>query len=406
MSMEAIKISAMVHRGKECMTLEFSVSPKIQQALRRTGIVKWSKTHRCWYAELSRENYLCITTAMSGLATIDNVAISEYLLAKKQQPAAAGAARIPAAGNDVKPGGERKPGERLIPEWRAVGRINRQVLADMRQQLLLKAYSPHTIKTYLNEMSQLLLMLGDVPANRLQPEHLKRYLVYCYEKLELSENTLHSRINAMKFYYEQVLGRDKFFREIPRPKKRQQLPGVFSKEEIALIIKAAGNMKHKVMLMLSYAAGLRISEVVKLKVTDIDSRRKCILIKQAKGKKDRMAGLSPVLLVMLREYYTMYRPDPKGYLFAGQETNAPYSTRSLQLVLAAAKRKAGVLKPGSIHALRHSFATHLLEKGTDVVMIQKLLGHTNIKTTLQYLHVTNRDLLQVISPLDDLKLDE
>ena len=159
------------------------------------------------------------------------------------------------------------------------------------------------------------------------------------------------------------------------------------------------------MLMLTYGSGLRVSEVVSLKSKDIDSKRMCILITQAKGKKDRMVSLSPVLLVMLREYWKKYKPLKNGFLFEGQIKRQPYSTRSLQLILAAAKRKAGIIKPGSIHALRHSFATHLLDKGTDVTMIMKLLGHNDIKTTLRYLHITNRDMLQIISPLDDLNLD-
>jgi integrase/recombinase XerD len=183
-----------------------------------------------------------------------------------------------------------------------------------------------------------------------------------------------------------------------------QLPKFFSQEDITAIIKAAGNIKHKTMLMLAYASGLRVSEVVNIRSTDIDSKRMSILIRQAKGKKDRIVALSPVLLVMLREYWKQVKPDKHGYLFQGQNKGEPYSTRSLQLVLASAKRKAGVLKPGSIHALRHSFATHLLDKGTDVTMIMKLLGHNDIKTTLRYLHVTNRDMLQIISPLDDLSL--
>lgn len=158
------------------------------------------------------------------------------------------------------------------------------------------------------------------------------------------------------------------------------------------------------MLMLAYSAGLRVSEVVRIKTRHIDSVRMCLLVEQAKGKKDRMVSLSPVLLVMLREYWKQYQPPRHGYLFEGQWKGSPYSTRSLQLILQAAKERAGIVKPGSIHALRHSFATHLLDKGADVVMIMKLLGHNDIKTTLRYLHVSNRDLLQVISPLDNLKL--
>jgi integrase/recombinase XerD len=271
--------------------------------------------------------------------------------------------------------------------------------------LTLKAYGASTIRTYSNEFMQLLQLIKDKPVHELTPDDLRRYMVYCYEKLKLTENTLHSRINALKFYFEQVLGRDKFFWELPRPKKQFQLPRFFNQNEITAIIKAAGNIKHRTMLMLAYSSGLRVSEVVNLKTNDIDRSRMCILIRQAKGKKDRMVTLSPVLLVMLREYENKAKPDKQGYLFPGQYKEEPYSTRSLQLVLAAAKTKAGILKPGSMHALRHSFATHLLDKGTDVTMIMKLLGHNDIKTTLRYLHVTNRDMLQIISPLDDLKLD-
>ena len=159
------------------------------------------------------------------------------------------------------------------------------------------------------------------------------------------------------------------------------------------------------MLMLAYSAGLRVSEIVSLKTYQIDSKRMTILIRQAKGKKDRMASLSPVLLVMLREYALQYKPDRKGYLFEGSIKGRHYSTRSVQEVIQAAKNKAGIIKPGSIHVLRHSFATHLIDRGTDVSMIQKLLGHNDIKTTLRYLHTSNKDLLKIISPLDDLNLE-
>jgi len=158
------------------------------------------------------------------------------------------------------------------------------------------------------------------------------------------------------------------------------------------------------MLMVAYSSGLRVSEVVALKPGHIDSGRMCLHIVQAKGKKDRMVPLSPVLLVMLRDYWQNWTPKPKTYLFEGQEPDSPYTTRSLQLVLSQAKERANVFKPGSIHALRHSFATHLLDKGTDIMMIMKLLGHNDLKTTLRYLHVSNRDLLGIVSPLDTLKL--
>ena len=208
-------------------------------------------------------------------------------------------------------------------------------------------------------------------------------------------------MNALKFYYEQVLRREKFFWEIPRPKKRLILPKIISKERIAALINAIENKKHKTIIMLTYACGLRVSEVVSLKVNNIDSARRVIYVINAKGKKDRVVTLSPSMLIMLREYYKVYKP--KEHLFEGQFENEHLSERSIQAVIQRAKLKAGIRQPGSMHMLRHSFATHLLEKGIDVTFIQKLLGHNNIKTTLGYLHVTNKDLVNIISPLEDIE---
>jgi site-specific recombinase XerD len=272
------------------------------------------------------------------------------------------------------------------------------------QQLQLKAYSASTIRTYRTEFLQLLKLLKSNPVNELTVGDIKRYMVYAMQQIGINEHTAHSRLNALKFYFEQVLGREKFFWEIPRPKKPLELPRIFNQDEIAAIINSIKNKKHKAMLMLAYSGGLRASEVVSIKTYDIDSKRMIIFIRQAKGKKDRVVSLSPVLLVMLREYALEYKPDKTGYLFEGITKGTHYSTRSLQEVLKAAKSKARIIKPGSVHSLRHSFVTHLIDKGTDVTMIQKLLGHNDLKTTLRYLHTSNKDLLKIISPLDDLKI--
>ncbi|MFT3704174.1 MAG: tyrosine-type recombinase/integrase [Agriterribacter sp.] len=213
--------------------------------------------------------------------------------------------------------------------------INWQVLHKMKQHLVLKAYSPSTIKTYLNELNAFLQTIRHHAAEDFTVQRLKDYLQYCATTLKLSENTLHSRMNALKFYYEQVLHKEKFFWEILRPKKQQLLPSFFNQNEITAIIKAAGNLKHKTMLMLAYASGLRISEVVNIQVKDIDSKRMCILIRQAKGKKDRIVLLSPVLLGMLRAYWKKGGLDRNGFLFPGQNKTEPYNTRSLQLVIAS-----------------------------------------------------------------------
>ncbi len=388
-----ITLQPLHHRGQESIALYYKNDPGLNRQVRMLAQAKWSRTHGCWYVPLSKKSYSEICSRLKNAATIITDELRDYL--EKRKDIKATIVEMPLHTHS-------KPLPASIA-W-DLSPKNLGELKKMVDQMKLKAYSRSTIITYRNEFLQLLQLLKGKPVNNLTPEDLRRYMIYAMEKEGIKENTAHSRLNALKFYFEQVLGREKFFWDIPRPKKQVQLPRFFNQDEITLIIKAAGNIKHKVMLMLAYASGLRVSEVAVIKVMDIDSKRMCIRISQAKGKKDRIVALSPVLLVMLREYWKGGKLDKNGYLFPGQYKGEPYSSRSIQLVLAAAKKKAGVMKPGSIHALRHSFATHLLDKGTDVTMIQKLLGHNDIKTTLRYLHVTNRDILQVISPLDDLKL--
>jgi site-specific recombinase XerD len=280
--------------------------------------------------------------------------------------------------------------------------VNGHVIPAMKQQLKLKAYSASTITTYLNEMTQLLATLGGIPADELEAYHLKHYLVYCFETLHLKENTLHSRINALKFYYEQVLGKEKFFWEIPRPKKPVRLPRLLNEDELAKLFNALSNRKHKALLFTIYSAGLRVSEVVNLKISDIDSKRMQIFVRRAKGKKDRYVNLSPVLLDILRNYIKECKPKPIEFLFESVQTLTAYPTRTVQQIFGNAKRKAGIRKEVGIHSLRHSFATHLLDKGTDIRYIKDLLGHFNIKTTERYLHVSRKQLVNVTSPFDDL----
>lgn len=302
---------------------------------------------------------------------------------------------------------ELPPAVRSLPvsPWTASEKImpaNQQVLPEMRQQLLLKAYSASTIKTYINEMAQFLSAIKNRSTSGMGPDILKRYLVYCYETLGLSENTLHSRINALKFYYEQVLKREKFFWEIPRPKKPMQLPKLLNENELSRLFNALTNKKHKAMLFTAYSSGLRVSEVAALKIADIDSSRMQIFVENAKGKKDRYVNLSPVLLDILRSYIKEYRPRPVFYLFESEKTGTAYPTRTVQQVFNNAKSRAGIRKEVGIHSLRHSFATHLLDKGTDIRYIKDLLGHFNIKTTERYLHVSRKSLVNIVSPLDDM----
>jgi integrase/recombinase XerD len=199
-----------------------------------------------------------------------------------------------------------------------------------------------------------------------------------------------------------VLNRERFFFEIPRPKKPLKLPNVLAISQVEKLFSKLENLKHKTMLYLTYSAGLRVSEVVNLRIKDIHSERMVINIKGGKGKKDRMVILSEGILDLLRRYFSVYRP--KDWLFEGQYRGSQYSARSLQQVFHRAKDDAKILQDVTFHSLRHSYATHLHESGTDIKLIQELLGHNDLKTTLRYTHVSTRTLTNIQSPFDKLNL--
>lgn len=394
--MQTVALRPLFHRGQEVIAIEFSKSKEITMAVRKLKGIKWSQTHKTWHLPLSQENYQRVVEVLKPLAAIDNSWLRAYL--KKRREVAP--TRLPAAGWASGETSRQRPAVastawKLSPE-------NGAALSRFVEQLKLKGYSVSTIRTYRNEFMQLLQLLKQKPVDALRPDDLRRYFVYCFEKLKLTENTLHSRINAVKFYFEQVLRKEKFFWEIPRPKKPLLLPKLLNETELKRLFNALTNKKHKAMLFTAYSAGLRVSEVVNLKISDIDSERMQILIRQAKGKKDRYVNLSPVLLDILREYIKTHKTKPVVFLFESDYSQTPYPTRTVQQIFSAAKAKAGISKEVGIHSLRHSFATHVLEKGTDIRYIKEILGHFNIKTTERYLHVAKQRLVNVASPLDDL----
>lgn len=267
------------------------------------------------------------------------------------------------------------------------------------QQIHLKGYSSSTLKTYKNEFAIFLQYLKNKDVRTCKSDDVKNYLFHCIYELKITEASLHSRINAIKFYFEKVLFLKDFFIEIPRPKKANKLPKVFAKSDIKKLFEVTTNLKHNTMLKLCYGLGLRVSEIINLKISDIDSKNMQVFIERAKGKKDRYANLPETLLEQLRTYFIEYKP--KLYLFEGQY-GGQYSIRSAQQVFKTALQRSKINKNLGIHSLRHSFATHLLEQGTDIRFIQELLGHKDIKTTLLYTHVSDKSIRKIISPLDSL----
>ena len=397
-----IKLEAVTHRNKECIAIRFSHHQSLAQLVRQLPGAKWSQTFKCWLLPLDREHYNKLIDACKGKASIDHGSLKQYLEKKKNRK---GVLNDKNNSKPVNPETTIKPGTAYLPSSQSmagISEVNRLELIKTIELLTLKAYSKSTIKTYRNELAVFFRALGSTSAVDLTEEQLKRYLLHCHEKLRLSENTLHSRMNALKFYYEQVLKRHRFFFDIPRPKRPMQLPKLLNEDELARLFNALTNKKHKAMLFTAYSAGLRVSEIVNLRLVDIDSVRMQIFVRKAKGKKDRYVNLSPVLLDILRSYARDYHPRPKEFLFESEQTFTAYSVRTVQQIFSNAKNKAGIRKEVGVHSLRHSFATQLLDKGTDIRYIKDLLGHFNIKTTERYLHVSKAKLVNIASPFDDL----
>lgn len=268
-----------------------------------------------------------------------------------------------------------------------------------KRDLELKGLSPKTQQSYLKQVVAFSKYYHKSP-EILGTEEIKDYLHYLIAERNLSKSYINQAYSGLKLLYETTLNRTWDMKTIPRAKKEQKLPQVLSQKEVRAILVAVRNLKHKAILATIYAAGLRVGEVVNLKISDIDSVNMQIRVRQGKGSKDRLTLLSEWNLKILREYFKYFRPI--DWLFPGEDKDKPLTTRSVERVMDKAAQKAGITKPVTVHTLRHSFATHLLESGVDIYYIQRLLGHTNIKSTSIYLHMTNMKLRNIKSPLDML----
>ena len=260
-------------------------------------------------------------------------------------------------------------------------------------------YSASTINSYVQAVGQLALHYNCCPS-KLDDEQIGAYLGFVRSSGQ-SWSSVNSYYSGIKWFYTYVLEREWNHRQLPRPRREKKLPEVLSKEELKRLIESVSNLKHRTALMVMYSGGLRIGEVVKLQIKDIDSDRMLIRVEQGKGRKDRYTLLSPVALLSLRRYWKYYRPIGK-WLFEGADRSEHWSISSLRRVFNRAIKKARIEKQVSSHILRHSFATHLLEQGVDILTIKSLLGHNQLQTTSKYLHVGQSRLNALENPLDSL----
>ena len=268
----------------------------------------------------------------------------------------------------------------------------------MKEDMQVRNLSPHTQDSYLRQVSQFARYFGKSP-DQLGPEHIRTYQIYLTNEKKLAPASIHIAIAALRFFYKVTLKKDWIFQEIlPLPKKPQKLPLILSPEEVLHFLPCVHQLNHRVILTTCYAAGVRISEAVRLKAPAIDSQRMVIRVEQGKGQKDRYVMLSPRLLEILRDYWKATRP--KDWLFPGDQPGHPISRNTVEHACMKAHQASGLTKPVTPHSLRHAFAVHLLESGTDVRTIQLLLGHCSLATTARYLRIATTKVCATSSPLD------
>lgn len=269
----------------------------------------------------------------------------------------------------------------------------------MLNYMVLKNYSKRTIRIYSDHIKRFLSNWNEGEINALKSEDISNYVHSAISQAHYSRSYQNQMINAIKLYFKVIYNQNIDGLIIPRPKKEKKLPIVFSRNEIKLLIKNTFNLKHQTIIILIYGTGIRLGESVNMLVRDVDFQRKLIHIRAGKGKKDRIVPLPETLIKQLKIYLDQYKPIE--YLFEGLN-NQQYSPRSIQQVLKKALIRVNIRKNGSVHSLRHTFATHALEDGIDIRLIQEILGHSSIRTTEIYTHISSASILSIRSPIDKL----
>ena len=319
---------------------------------------RWTPEERCWHIPYEKSSYSKLKALFGSAQIIIKKDLPNNFLDKKRQE-----------------GKNEKVNLRYADE-----------IIRMEEKMILQRYSRNTIKTYKSFFTLFLAFYSDRHPESLNKDDIIRFILTSRRQRKWSSSAQNQAINAIKYYFEKILGQERTFYDL-RPRKSQKLPGVFSEEEIVVLFRSIDNLKHRTILMLIYSAGLRIGESIRIRRVDLNFDRKSVFIKAGKGKKDRYSVLSDKVIKLLKEYLDIYKPE--YWLFEGQ-TGGQYSTKSIQQVFRRAVQKSGINPYSTVHTLRHSFATHLLERGMDLRYIQVLLGHNSSKTTEIYTHITTK----------------
>ena len=361
-----IQASPCLHHGEKRLRLQFPYDEKIMERIRKIPGCQWSATMHSWHVPDNEDS-------LNRLFIFEQKAGIQLNISKKTQ--------------------QQYPDLTQIKAY----------LERYQTYLRYRRYSENTIRVYTSMVAIFLKFHKNKMPDAITYDDILAFNQSYILSNNFSFNYQYQMISSIKLFFERIEKKNFSIEEIERPKRPHNLPVVLSKSEVKKLLNTVNNLKHLAILSLIYSAGLRISEAINMKIKDIDSERGLIYIKNAKGRKDRVVNLSPTLLILLRKYVKEYRP--RDYLFNGQGSEQ-YAAESIRNIFRKAVKKAGIKKPVRVHTLRHSFATHMLEKGVDIRYIQEILGHSDPKTTMIYTHVSERKITTFINPLDDLKLNE
>ena len=378
------------HNDKLRVFIKFDFNAELISLIKSIADARWSNTHKAWY----------ITHYSDAVNLIKYTLQPKVLSIKvinKPEDATPPVMFLPVATEPEQLPPQKTNASATLPE---LSYERKEQINQFKQWMRSRRYGESTVDTYVDALEIFLRYFSHKAVSEITNEDLIEFNNKYILENHLSSSYQNQIVNGVKLFFRTLVDKKLQPELILRPKREKTLPNVLSKEEVKKILNAPRNIKHRAMLSLIYSCGLRRSELLNLKLTDIDSKRGLINIKQAKGKKDRIVPLSEKILELLREYYTAYKPG--FWLFEGADKKSQYDERSLQQVLKQSLDKAGINKPATLHWLRHSYATHLLENGTDLRYIQEILGHSRSTTTEIYTHVSNKSLLNVHSPFDSL----
>jgi len=406
MKKKVICLSIASYNGQDLLLLKFERDSYIEEIIRTSRIASWHNKLKSWFVLYNFENLKQIQDALGKIAHLDISEAERNLLRRYPEKTTIRYQPYRKISRDQTPG-NKPPGFSVPVKHSGSSKDDNlkhpgieKEIAEFEEYMKQKRYSPSTIKSYLSSIRQFFQYYGG-PQIKVTNGDISDYISYLIEK-GYSSSFQNQIVSGIKLFFSRIHNKEIISGLIERPRREHKLPNVLSKSEIRRILAAPGNLKHRSMLSLIYACGLRRSELLNLKPGDIDSSRNLVILRQAKGNKDRVVPLPGKILSNLREYYLAYRP--KTWLFEGQSKNSQYSATSLAKVLKNAAAKAGINKEISLHWLRHSYATHLLEQGTDLRIIQELLGHKSSKTTEIYTHVSTQSIQQIKSPIEDIDI--